>query len=81
MVTIRLVKKRSASAPPRHEHGQTDGLEDAGKGADGNGVERALLSEDLRNELCPSQQMMFFALIVLKLTDGAELAMKIKVPI
>jgi hypothetical protein len=47
-----LVSERTgAGAPPGEEHGQTDGLEDAGKGANGNGVKRALLSEDLGDEL------------------------------
>lgn len=37
--------------PVGQEHGQTDGLEDAGKGANGDGVKWALLGEDLGNEL------------------------------
>lgn len=46
-----LVERVGAGAPPDEEHGQTDGLEHAGKGADGDGVERALLGEDLGDEL------------------------------
>merc|ERR1711939_1060551 len=47
---IRLVEWVGAGAPPGHEHGETDGLEDAGEGTDGDGVERALLGEDLGDE-------------------------------
>lgn len=38
-------------SPPGEEEGETDGLEDAGKTADEDGVEWALLGEDLCNEL------------------------------
>lgn len=37
--------------PPGHEHAEADGLEDAGKSTNGDGVERALLGEDLGDEL------------------------------
>ncbi len=47
-----LVEWVGAGAPPGHEHGETDSLEDAGQGADSDGVERALLSGDLGDELC-----------------------------
>jgi len=40
-----------AGTPVSEEEGQTDGLEDAGEGADGDGVERALLGEDLGDDL------------------------------
>merc|ERR1712111_273823 len=46
----RLVEWVGAGAPPGHEHGEADGLEDAGEGTDGDGVERALLGEDLGDE-------------------------------
>lgn len=48
---ICLVEWVGAGAPPGHEHGEADGLEDAGEGTDGDGVERALLGEDLGDEL------------------------------
>ena len=37
--------------PPGQEQRQADGLENASEGANGNGVEWALLSEDLCDEL------------------------------
>ncbi len=49
--SARLVEWVGAGAPPGHEHGETDSLEDAGKSADSNGVERAFFGEDLCNEL------------------------------
>ena len=50
-MTIGLVEGVRPGAPPGHEHGQADGLEDAGEGADSDGVKRALLGEDLSDEL------------------------------
>lgn len=40
-----------AGSPPGEEEGQADGLEDAGEGANGNSVQRALLGGDLSDEL------------------------------
>lgn len=39
------------SSPPGEEQAEANGLEDASKGTDGDGVHGALLSEDLRDEL------------------------------
>lgn len=41
-----------AGAPPGQDHGETDGLEDTSNTADGDGVERSLLGEELRDDLC-----------------------------
>ena len=38
-------------APVGEEEGETDGLKDAANGTDGNGVKRALLGENLGNDL------------------------------
>lgn len=46
-----LLEGVGARAPPGEEEREADGLEDAGKGANGNGVKRALLGEDLGDEL------------------------------
>lgn len=46
-----VAKRVGAGAPPGQEEGQADSLEDAGQGADGNGVKRALLGRDLGDEL------------------------------
>ena len=46
-----LVEWVGAGAPPGEEQGEADGLEDTGKSTDGYGVEWALLSEDLSDEL------------------------------
>lgn len=46
-----LVEWVGAGAPPGQEQRQADGLEDACKSANGNGVKRALLGEDLGDEL------------------------------
>lgn len=40
-----------AGSPPGHDQAEADSLEDTGKGANGNGIKRALLSEDLGDEL------------------------------
>ena len=46
-----LVEGVGAGAPVCEEDAQANGLKDAGKSADGNGVKRALLGEDLGDEL------------------------------
>ena len=46
-----LVEWVGAGAPVCEEERQADSLEDTGNGADGNGVEWALLSEDLGDDL------------------------------
>lgn len=48
---MQLVERVGTRAPPSHEHGQADSLEDASEGADSHGVKRALLGEDLGDEL------------------------------
>jgi hypothetical protein len=47
-----LVEWVRACAPPGHKHCQTDSLEDASKSANSDGVEWALLGDDLGDELC-----------------------------
>ena len=47
----RLVEGVGAGSPVGEEQAEADGLEDTGNGADGNGVERALLSENLGDDL------------------------------
>ena len=49
--TEHLVEGVGAGAPVREEHAEAHGLEDAGQSTDGNGVEGALLGEDLGDEL------------------------------
>lgn len=49
--TTHLVEWVGAGSPPGHEEGQANGLEGAGKGANGDGVKRTLLGDDLRDEL------------------------------
>lgn len=46
-----LVEWVGVGSPPGEEEGETDGLEDAGEAADEDGVEWALLGEDLCDEL------------------------------
>jgi hypothetical protein len=50
-VTRRLVEGVGAGSPVGKEHAETDSLEDTGNGANGDGVQRALLSEDLGDDL------------------------------
>ena len=38
-------------APPRKDHGGSNGLEKAGDSTDGDGVERTLLGEELCDDL------------------------------
>ena len=38
-------------SPPSEEQTEADGLKDAGESTNGDGVKRALLREDLRDEL------------------------------
>lgn len=46
-----LVEGVCAGAPVGKEQRQSDGFHDATKGANGNGIERALLSNDLGDDL------------------------------
>lgn len=46
-----LVERRRPCAPVGQEQAEADSLEDAGKSANGNGVERALLGENLGDDL------------------------------
>lgn len=46
-----LVERVGAGAPVGEEDAEADGLEDAGKGANGDLLKRALLGGDLGNEL------------------------------
>lgn len=48
---MRLVEWVGAGSPPPEDQAEANGLEDAGESADGDGVERAFLSEDLGDEL------------------------------
>ena len=50
-IATSLVEGVGAGAPVGEEDGKTDGLEDAGKGANGDLLKRALLGGDLGNEL------------------------------
>ena len=47
----RLVEGVGAGSPVGEEHAETDGLEDAGKGTNGNGVHGALLGDYLGDNL------------------------------
>jgi hypothetical protein len=47
-----LVEGVGAGSPVGEEHAEANSLEDTGNGADSNGVERTLLGEDLRDNLC-----------------------------
>ena len=47
----RLVERVGASSPPGEKQAEANSLEDAGKGANSNGVHGAFLGNDLRNEL------------------------------
>jgi hypothetical protein len=46
-----LVEGVGAGAPVGEEQRQANGLKNTGKGSNGDGVERALLGEDLRDNL------------------------------
>lgn len=48
---MHLIEGVGARSPVGKEQAETDGLEDTSKGPHCNGVERTLLSENLRNEL------------------------------
>ena len=49
---LEVVAERVGSGSPvGQEQTQADGLENASEGANGNGVERSLLGDDLRDEL------------------------------
>lgn len=48
---MHLVEWVLADAPPGEEERKADSLEGACKGADGNGIEWALLGDDLGDEL------------------------------
>jgi hypothetical protein len=47
----RLVEGVGAGSPVGEEHAETDGLEDAGKSTNGDGVHGALLGDDLGDNL------------------------------
>lgn len=47
----RLVKWVGAGSPVGEEQAESDGLEDTGNGADGNGIKWSLLSDKLGDEL------------------------------
>jgi hypothetical protein len=51
LVTIRLVEGVGAGSPVGEEQAEANSLEDAGDGTYGNGVERALLSQNLGDDL------------------------------
>lgn len=74
------VERVRPCAPPGQEQRQTNGLHDSGESSDGNGIEWALLGEDLSDELATCQHVRKPHSTTSKLTDGAELAKKIKVP-
>lgn len=50
----RLVKGVGAGAPVGEEYAEADSLEDAGNGTNGNGVDGALLRDNLRDNLACS---------------------------
>ena len=78
---IRLVEGVGAGSPVGEEEGETDGLHDAGDGTDGDGIERALLGDDLGDDL---RGMLGNARVITfwlgARTEGAALAKKIKEP-
>ena len=47
----RLIEGVGAGSPVGEEQAETDGLKDAGKSADGDGVHGALLGDDLGDNL------------------------------
>lgn len=49
--SARLVEWVGSSTPVCKEHAETDGLEDTGQDTDGDGVEGALLSDNLGDDL------------------------------
>jgi hypothetical protein len=51
LMARRLVEGVGAGSPVGEEQAEADGLEDTGNGADGNGVKRTLLGEDLGDNL------------------------------
>ena len=57
--TTSLVEWVGAGAPVCKEHAQADGLEDASQDANGNGVERSLFGDDLREDLQGSISIIF----------------------
>lgn len=73
-----LVEGVGAGAPVGEEHGEANGLKDSSKSSDGDGVERALLGDDLGDNLESSQRR--FPLLIGKLTEGAAEAMKMREP-
>lgn len=79
--TALLVEWAGAGSPVGEEKRQTNSLENAGKCANGDGVERALLGNDLSDEL---QRESVLSLVNLRenliRTAGAEEAKKIREP-
>jgi hypothetical protein len=51
METRRLVEGVGAGSPVGEEQAEADGLEDTGNGTDSDGVKRALLGNDLGDDL------------------------------
>jgi len=73
--------RRYGYIPVGHEQRQTDSLHDTGKRADGDSVERALLGEDLSDNLQSNQRTTRASRDErVEHTPGAALAMKIKLP-
>ena len=87
---MRLVERVGAGAPVREEEAEADRLEHASNGANSHSIQRALLGDDLRDELCEAEPHVSVnysskgpaAVEKRKAsrTDGAELAMKIRAP-
>jgi len=50
-ITRRLVEGVGAGSPVGEEQAEADGLENTGNGTDSDGVKRALLGEDLGDDL------------------------------
>lgn len=85
-----LVKRVGASAPVGEDHGQADGLEQLGEGADADVLDWPLLGEQLSEELGEQTTVSFFRYMmkggeprqrgVGKLTVGPLVAAKIRPP-
>lgn len=82
---IRLIEGVGVGSPPSEEQAEAYGLEDTGKGTNGDGVHWTFLGENLRDELEYNKHQWKRLSVVsfwsgAKFTLGAELAMKIKDP-
>jgi len=49
---MHLLEWVGVGSPPCEEEGETNSLEYAGNGTNGNGIKRTLLGKDLGDELC-----------------------------